>query len=142
MEGDDLLMYGTVSLEEYTERGLQNCFSSQYYNLDMDNWFYWGEHHRQSQLGKIFDATVKRLMRQSVFWEPNDSFYESAGFVRGCQYREWEEFGNETYLRQFHSTRKILSVGKKGKTLFDINYYSNFSAMSLKAKEIKAKVNK
>lgn len=123
MEGDDLLVYGTVSLEEHTEWRLQDRFwrlqdrfSSQYYNLNTDNWFYWGEHHRESPIGKIFDATVKRLMRQSVFWEPNDSFYESAGFVCGCQYREWEEGGNETYLRQFHSTRKILSVGKKGKT--------------------------
>jgi len=116
MDGDDLLVYGNVGLEEYTEWRLQDCFSSQYYNLDMDNWFYWGEHHRRSQIGKIFDATVKRLLRQSVFWEPNDSFYESAGFVCGCQYKEWEEGGNETFLRQFNSTREILIVGKKDKT--------------------------
>ena len=38
-----------------------------------------------------------------------------------------------------HKTR---GIGQKGRTLFDINYYSNFSDLSLKAKEIKAKINK
>lgn len=116
LEGDDLLVYGNVGFEKLSKIGLESYFSSKYYNLNMDNWFYWGEHHRQSQIGRIFDATVKRLMRQSVFWEPNDSFYEGVGFVRGCQYREWEEDVNETFLRQFNITRKILRAVNEERT--------------------------